>query len=294
MRLDAMGRRVWDKEHFEEKAKARAAGDEDSEDDKFTPIPASQRQYLRGRDLKLDLTKNLNKFKIVTESTHKKDQAGYWCNVCECSLRDSQTYLDHINGRPHNRRLGMTMKVEKVGADDVKARLAQMRKAKEKGGAREVTTEDVQARLARLEAEAMAKAQRRKEKKERKRQKMEKKEPGDEEEETGIIIKKPKIEEPKDVDAEDSESDVRQRSDSELDCELSEVSDSEEDKPKSAGEKDKKETSKASKEGDKNDKKVKDEPVSGGEEDVLEEEDKEEPDPELEMMKMMGLPCGFH
>jgi len=299
VQLDAMGRRVWDKDHFEEKAKARAAGDEDSEDDKFTPIPASQRQYLRGRDLKLDLTKNLNKFKIINESTHKKDQAGYWCNVCECSLRDSQTYLDHINGRPHNRRLGMTMKVEKVGADDVKARLEQMRKAKEKGGAREVTTEDVQARLARLEAEAMAKAQRKKEKKERKRKKLEPKREGDDEDETGIIIKKPKIEEPKDVDAEDSESDVRQRSDSELDCELSEVSDSEENPTSAArqGEKsDRKDAAKAGKDKVKvKDERVKDEPVSGGEEDVLaDEEDKEEPDPELEMMKMMGLPCGFH
>lgn len=25
-------------------------------------------------------------------------QAGYYCNVCDCILRDSQSYLDHING----------------------------------------------------------------------------------------------------------------------------------------------------------------------------------------------------
>jgi len=307
VQLDAMGRRVWDKEHFEDKAKARAAGEDDSEDEKFTPIPASQRQYLRGRDLKLDLTKNLNKFKIITESTHKKDSAGYWCNVCECSLRDSQTYLDHINGRPHNRRLGMTMKVEKVGADDVKARLEEMRKAKTK--AKEVTTEDVQARLVRLEAEAMAKAQRKKDKKERKRLKAEKKEGGKDDDETGIIIKKPKIEEPKDVDAEDSESDIRQREDSDvdIDCELSEESYSQGGLGEAAGkdkedkegeEKDKKEDKE---EGAEKKTKIKDEvedekkeKKKGYVDDEEDEEEEEESDPELEMMKKMGLPCGFH
>ena len=35
------------------------------------------------------------------------------CTVCECLLKDSLTWVDHINGRKHNRFLGMTMQVEK-------------------------------------------------------------------------------------------------------------------------------------------------------------------------------------
>lgn len=50
-------------------------------------------------------------------------QAGYYCSVCDCILRDSQSYLDHINGKWHNRALGMTMRVEKSTVDQVGARL---------------------------------------------------------------------------------------------------------------------------------------------------------------------------
>lgn len=47
-------------------------------------------------------------------------QAGYYCSVCECILRDSQSYLDHINGKFHNRALGMSMRVERSTANDVR------------------------------------------------------------------------------------------------------------------------------------------------------------------------------
>ena len=50
-------------------------------------------------------------------------QAGYYCSVCECILRDSQSYLDHINGKYHNRALGMSMRVERSTANDVSCHL---------------------------------------------------------------------------------------------------------------------------------------------------------------------------
>ena len=46
-------------------------------------------------------------------------QAGYYCSVCDCILRDSASYLDHINGKYHNRALGMSMRVERSTADQV-------------------------------------------------------------------------------------------------------------------------------------------------------------------------------
>ena len=42
---------------------------------------------------------------------------GYWCDVCQCLLKDSMAYLDHINGKKHQRALGYSMRTERVGID---------------------------------------------------------------------------------------------------------------------------------------------------------------------------------
>ena len=71
------------------------------------------------RDYKLDLSVNLGKSKIVGGSA----EAGYYCSLCDCVLKDSTTYLHHINGKYHQRALGMSMRVERSTADQVKERL---------------------------------------------------------------------------------------------------------------------------------------------------------------------------
>ena len=44
--------------------------------------------------------------------------------VCDCVLRDHQNFLLHINGRKHNRMLGMTMRAERSTVEEVHLRLA--------------------------------------------------------------------------------------------------------------------------------------------------------------------------
>ena len=51
--------------------------------------------------------------------------------MCDCILRDSQSYLDHINGKYHNRALGMSMTVEKSTADDVRKKFEVLKKDKD-------------------------------------------------------------------------------------------------------------------------------------------------------------------
>jgi U4/U6.U5 tri-snRNP component SNU23 len=55
---------------------------------------------------------------------------GFHCSVCDCYLKDSLTYLDHINGRKHQRKLGYTMRVERSSESDVLNKLNELKNAK--------------------------------------------------------------------------------------------------------------------------------------------------------------------
>eukprot|EP00928_Gymnodinium_smaydae_P054962 TRINITY_DN38640_c0_g1_i1.p1 TRINITY_DN38640_c0_g1~~TRINITY_DN38640_c0_g1_i1.p1 ORF type:complete len:252 (-),score=99.39 TRINITY_DN38640_c0_g1_i1:229-984(-) len=165
--VDAMGRKVWDKEFYENKAKNNIMfGPEriGRRKDPVIPLPSSQRTYLKQRSIDLNLDKDIGKARVVTAHTIKPMQGGYWCSVCECLLKDSSTYLEHVNGRRHNRNLGMNMKVEKVGVDRVKEKLRAMRKEPEA-----IEAVDIEARIQALEEEQEEKKRRKKEKKKRKK-----------------------------------------------------------------------------------------------------------------------------
>merc|ERR1719382_798840 len=158
---DALGRKVWDKDHFLEKAKNNIMfGPEriGRRKDPVIPLPSSQRTFLKQRTQDLELDKNLGKSMVVTQHTIKPMQGGYWCSVCECLIKDSAAWLEHINGRRHNRNLGMNMKVEKIGVDRVKEKLKAMRKQPEVA-----ETEDIAARIQALEEEQEEKKRRKKE-----------------------------------------------------------------------------------------------------------------------------------
>lgn len=137
---DALGRKIWNKEYYARRALIRQYEEgQDFEDDDILedgtsrkkprkePPPPSERQPLQQRKDVVQLDSELGKSKIVTTHTPKQQQGGFWCDICECLIKDSQAYLDHINGKRHNRLLGMTMRVERVGANRVKERLNQIK-----------------------------------------------------------------------------------------------------------------------------------------------------------------------
>merc|ERR1719382_1117718 len=164
---DALGRKVWDKDHYLERAKNNIMfGPEriGRRKDPVIPLPSSQRTFLKQRAHDLELEKNLGKMQVITQHTIKPMQGGYWCSVCECLIKDSAAWLEHINGRRHNRNLGMNMKVEKIGGDGDREKLKAMRKEPE-----EAAPDDVEARIQALEEEQELKKQRKKDKKKRKR-----------------------------------------------------------------------------------------------------------------------------
>eukprot|EP00884_Botryococcus_braunii_P019524 jgi/Botrbrau1/6255/Bobra.0129s0008.2 len=130
--VDNTSRRTWDKDEFEAKAALREAQEAKAEESaldakrrrRLERDPLHQgliveRAKLKQRDFQIDLTSRVGKTQVITNQTPLSQQAGYYCSVCDCILRDSHSYLDHINGKYHNRALGMSMRVERSTAEQV-------------------------------------------------------------------------------------------------------------------------------------------------------------------------------
>ena len=74
---------------------------------------------------------------MVFATAEGAQAGGYYCETCDCVLKDSVSFIDHINGMKHQRKLGFTMRVERKTLAHVKdrfkmheARLAEKRKRK--------------------------------------------------------------------------------------------------------------------------------------------------------------------
>lgn len=92
-------RRKWDRDEFEQKAndRAQASRDKNLEDEK--PKKKAKRELLRARDEKVDLESRVGKSIIITQTTPLNMAGGFYCDVCDCVIKDSINYLDHINGK---------------------------------------------------------------------------------------------------------------------------------------------------------------------------------------------------
>jgi U4/U6.U5 tri-snRNP component SNU23 len=191
-------RRTWDKEAYEKRAKDRLQqqgeeGDEGQRErlellraraekearDEFKPAEegaqgpeGSNRAYLQTRKGNLSLDEKVGKTTTVTYNAEGKmaQGAGYYCEVCECLLRDSLAYLDHINGKRHQTKLGFSMRVSRssVGAVKDKLQMLAAEKLKRKSGSTSANVqlsakEEYEARIRKLESEQREKkeAQRR-------------------------------------------------------------------------------------------------------------------------------------
>ncbi|KAL1917575.1 uncharacterized protein VTP21DRAFT_3968 [Calcarisporiella thermophila] len=127
------GRKILSKEEYERRARERAKKEREHEkkEEKQKKDPPVQRDLLRARDEKIALDTNLNKTQVVQSTSIASKQPGFYCKVCDCVVKDSVNYLDHINGRKHQSNMGMSMRVERSTLDEVKARLEMLKRKKE-------------------------------------------------------------------------------------------------------------------------------------------------------------------
>ena len=91
-------RRKWDREEYEKLAAERIRAEKDADREEDFARHA-RRELLKQRDYKVDLESKLGKSVVITKTTPASQGAGYYCNVCDCVVKDSINFLDHINGK---------------------------------------------------------------------------------------------------------------------------------------------------------------------------------------------------
>ena len=103
----------------------------------------SERAFLKARQQTIDLESKVGKIEVINPtSVEGAVGAGFFCEVCSSLLKDSTSYLDHINGKKRKyigeflysritvfnncldqRALGFSMRVERATTDKVKERI---------------------------------------------------------------------------------------------------------------------------------------------------------------------------
>ncbi|KMZ70017.1 Zinc finger matrin type 2 [Zostera marina] len=167
--VDNTFRKKFNREEYLERAREREKEDEERALSSKAKGPPVHRKPLKHRDFEVDLNSRLGKTQVVTPIAPLSQQAGYFCSVCDCVVKDSANYLDHINGKKHQRALGMSMRVERASLQQVQERFESLKKRKE---GVTFTEQDLDERiLKQQQEEEERKRQRRERKKEKKREK---------------------------------------------------------------------------------------------------------------------------
>lgn len=172
-------RRKWDREEYERLAEERKREEreqhEQEEEAKKAKVKPVKRELLKQREYKVDLDSRLGKSVVINKSTPTAQSGGYYCNVCDCVVKDSINFLDHINGKKHQRNLGMSMRIERSSLDAVKSRF-QLNKKKLEEKKKEY---DMAARMQEIAEEEEKLREYRKEKRKEKRKLEEMQEEGE-------------------------------------------------------------------------------------------------------------------
>ncbi|KAF9983754.1 zinc finger, matrin-type 2 [Modicella reniformis] len=132
----------WDMEKMERQAKERAEREKElAEEDAQRALGKQQKKKSSKPAPTEEAIATEKSERLILESAIGKTQVvqggpsgrapGFYCNVCDCVLKDSTAYMDHKNGKKHLKNLGVNTKAVREEVTDVVAKLEFMKRKAE-------------------------------------------------------------------------------------------------------------------------------------------------------------------
>lgn len=145
-----MSREGYDREEYARRAKEREQAEYEKRqlggrvEMKENAVEASARQN------RLDIYEGLNKVTLVPGGApigKRGKGAGFYCEVCNLTFKDSIQYTDHINSKQHLYASGQKEHTSRATLEDVKKRLQYLKKKKEQEQKENSTEFDITKRI---------------------------------------------------------------------------------------------------------------------------------------------------
>ncbi|KAK9460228.1 uncharacterized protein V1516DRAFT_679291 [Lipomyces oligophaga] len=130
------GRQKWDEDQVRQQARERADRERQARESRFqrAPTPPDARE-VEIRQQRLNLDQDLNKITLIPAGAsavgRKGRGAGYYCDACDLTYKDSLQWIDHLNSKQHLRATGQTETLQRATLSDVRGRLAWLRQKRE-------------------------------------------------------------------------------------------------------------------------------------------------------------------
>lgn len=184
---DTSFRKTWDRSEYTAKAEAREAKVKEEGRARYEAKLAGKKYVPRAatppdaaesnsRSARLDVASNVGKTTLILAgaATGKRGKgAGFYCADCDLTFKDNLQFVDHLNSRQHLVAIGESGAVRKAGLEEVRERLAWLKRQMEEEKATEIV--DLKGRL---EVRTQEDEKEREEKRQKRREKRRKTEGG--------------------------------------------------------------------------------------------------------------------
>lgn len=116
-------------------------------------LPIERTDYMKARKHDLGIRNKAGKSILLGQENKDKKIAIFKCKVCDVDFNDSISYTDHLNGKKHNRVLGMNTKVERVSAQRIRDKLNKLSSGGDKFKELEVSLVEIEKKRKKEEKE---------------------------------------------------------------------------------------------------------------------------------------------